>query len=81
MIASTSCSSISRSTSALVAEVALDQRRLRRDRPGEAGRQVVEDDDPLAGIDQLPDHVAADIAGAAGDQDAHAGTRGCRCRR
>ena len=58
----------------LVAAIAVDQLRLRRDRPAEAGRQVVEDDHVLAGIDQMPDHVAADIAGAAGDQDAHAGT-------
>ena len=43
-----------------------------RDRPAEAGREIVEDDDLLAGVEQLPDHVAADIAGAAGDQNAHA---------
>ena len=55
----------------LVADVAGDELRLRRDRPAEAGREIVEDDDLLAGIDQLPDHVTADVAGAAGDEHAH----------
>ena len=57
----------------LVAAVALDEMRLRRDRPVEAGRQIVEDDHLFAGIDEMPDHVAADIAGSAGDQNAHVG--------
>ena len=39
--------------------------------PFKAGRQAIEDDDLLARIDQFPDHVAADIAGAAGDQYRH----------
>jgi hypothetical protein len=58
----------------LIAAVALDECRLGRDRPGKAGREVVEDDDGLARVDQLPDHMAADVAGAAGDKYAH-GTR------
>ena len=73
MIASTWCSAMSRPTSASSPHIALDEPRLGRDRPVEAGRQIVEHDDVLAGIDELPDHVAADIAGAAGDQD-------CSCR-
>ena len=58
----------------LVADIADDQRRLRRHRPAEAGRQIVEDDDALAGVDEFENHMAADIAGAAGDQDAHCAT-------
>ena len=62
----------------LVADVAVDQHRLRGNRPGEAGREIVENDDPLAGIDQVPHHMAADIAAAASDQYAHR-NRGSRC--
>ena len=40
-------------------------------RPGKSGAQVVEHDDALAGVAQSVDHVAADIAGAAGNQDRH----------
>ena len=36
-----------------------------------AGRQVVEDDDLVAGLDEALDRDRADIAGAAGHQDAH----------
>ena len=56
----------------LVAGLALDQQRFRRHRPVEAGRQIVEHDHALAGRDQRVDHVAADVAGAARDQDRHA---------
>ena len=38
----------------------------------EAGRQVVEHDHALAGVDKFVHHVAADITGAAGHQDCHA---------
>ena len=39
----------------------------------EAGREVVEHDDVLAALTELANHVAADVAGAAGDEDgAHA---------
>ena len=55
-----------------VADIADDQLGLRRHRPIEAGGQVVENDDPLAASDQLQNHMAADKAGAAGDQNAHA---------
>ena len=41
--------------------------------------QVIEDDDLLAGLAQLPDHVAADVAGPAGDQDGVSGQMGSRC--
>ena len=59
-------------------------RRPRRGRPGRPGQtppsdglpavalvQVVEDDDLLAGLDQLFDDDAADVAGAAGDENFH----------
>ena len=48
------------------------ERRALRHRPIEAGGEIVEHHHALAGIDQRVNHVAADIAGAAGDQDRHA---------
>jgi hypothetical protein len=55
----------------LVAGLADDQRHTLGHGPLEAGREIIEHDDVLAGIDQLIDHVAADIPGAASDQDRH----------
>ncbi len=55
----------------LIAGLADDQRHILGDGPLEAGREIVEHDNRLAGVDQLIDHVAADIAGAASDQDRH----------
>ena len=52
-----------------VAEIADRQRRGRGHGPGESGRQIVDDDDLFAGVDQPQSHMAADIAGAAGDQN------------
>ena len=49
----------------LVADVSDDELRLRSHRPGEAGGQAIEHDHAFAGVDQPPDHVAADIASAA----------------
>src|SRR5262245_26679311 len=42
------------------------------DWPMETGREVVEHHDALAGIDERMNHMASDIAGAAGNQDRHA---------
>jgi hypothetical protein len=53
----------------LVAGLPDDELHALRHRPVEAGREVVEDDDALAGIDECIDHVTADIAGAAGDKN------------
>ena len=53
-----------------VAEIADDQLDAFGHRPGEAGREIVEHDDLLAGVEQAEHHVAADIAGAAGHQNA-----------
>ena len=39
--------------------------------PVESSRKIVEHDDALAGRDERVDHMAADVAGAAGDQDRH----------
>ena len=55
----------------LIPHVADDERRLSRHRPPEPRRQVVEDDDLLAGLDELENHVAADVAGPARNQDSH----------
>ena len=53
--------------------VADDERRALRYCPIETARKVVELHDALAGIDERMNHVTSDIAGAAGDQDRHAG--------
>ena len=42
-----------------------------RDEEAKTGGQVVEHDLRLAGIDERMHHVAADIAGPAGDQNRH----------
>ncbi len=52
-----------------IADLADDERGV-EDRLAEAPREIVEDDDPLAARAQLQDDVAADIAGAAGHEDA-----------
>src|SRR5262249_62013047 len=51
----------------LISDVADDKRRALRYRPIKTGREVVEQHDALAGIDERMNHVAFDIAGAAGD--------------
>ncbi len=56
----------------LVVDVAHLQPRLGGHRPVEARGQAVDHHDLLAGIDEVPDHVAADIAGTAGNEDGHA---------
>ncbi len=55
----------------LIAGFAQHERHALGDRPVEPGRQVVEHDGLLARRDQRIDHVAADVSGAAGDQDRH----------
>jgi hypothetical protein len=61
-----------RSHARLISDVTDDERGALRDRPIETGREVVEHNDALAGIDERMNHVASDIAGAAGDQERHA---------
>ena len=53
----------------LIAALADDERSARCDGPIEARGQVVEHHHALAGVAQRVDHVTADIAGAAGDQE------------
>ena len=72
MIASTPWLADETGDQRLVAGLADDERHALGNGPVEAGGQIVEHDDALAGVDQRMDHVAADIAGAAGDQDCHA---------
>ena len=55
----------------LVAEIALHQGGGLRHGGAKAGRQVVDDDDGLARIEQRQHHVAADVAGAARHQNRH----------
>ncbi len=54
-----------------VAGRAGDERHRARNEEAEAGRQIVEHDHALAGVDECVHHMAADIAGAAGHQDRH----------
>ena len=60
-----------RGSQRLVAGLAHHQRNAFRHCPVEAGREIVEYHDGFAGIEQRVNHVAADIAGATGDQDRH----------
>ncbi len=46
----------------MVADIAFDELRLVRHRPAEPGREIVENDNVLAGVEQLEHHVAADEA-------------------
>ena len=55
----------------VVADIAFDELGLAGNGPAKARRQIVENDDLLAGIEQLEHHVAADIASPAGHQNAH----------
>jgi hypothetical protein len=55
-----------------IADVAFHQPRLGRDRPPVPGREIIQDDDVFAGIRECQNHMAADIACAARDQDTHA---------
>jgi ribonuclease PH len=48
-----------------------NERRARRHRPVEAGGQIIEHHGLLSGLEEGVNHVAADVAGAAGDQDRH----------
>ena len=57
-----------------VAEIADHQLGAVGHRPGEPGRQIVEDDDVLARVQEAERHMAADVAGAAGHQNAHRGS-------
>src|SRR5215831_18214652 len=54
-----------------VARVANDQLRAFGHSPCEAGEEIVENDDRLAGVDKAENHMAADIPGAASHQNAH----------
>ena len=58
----------------LVAGVADDEWRALRHGPVVTGGEVVEHDDGFASIEQLEHHVAADIAGSAGNEDRHDST-------
>jgi ribonuclease PH len=55
----------------LVSGIADDERRARRHRPVESGGQIIEHHDLVSGIEEGVNRVAADVAGAASDQDRH----------
>ena len=54
---------------ASVGRIADDQWRAEH-RAAITGREIVEDHDPLAVLDELANDVTADVAGTAGDEDA-----------
>jgi len=56
----------------LISGIADRKRRAWRHRPIEAGCEIVEHHNALSSIEERVDHVAAEIAGAAGDEDCHA---------
>ena len=56
---------------ALVAEIADNQFGFSRHGPTKSGREIVDDDNLLAVVEQFVDHMAADISGAPCDQNAH----------
>ena len=53
----------------LIPHVADDERRLGRHHPPKASRQIVENHNLFAGLDELENHMAADVAGPARNQD------------
>ena len=59
----------------LVAGIADEQRHAFGQERGETGGQIVDHDDAFAGFRQRMNHVASDIAGAAGDKHGHDLTR------
>ena len=59
----------SRRNKRLIADIALDELGRIGHRPAEAGRQIVEHDHILAGVEQLEHHMAADEARPARDQN------------
>src|SRR5215470_12496730 len=60
-----------RSDELLIAGLGDDQRHTSGDSPVEAGCEVVKHDRALAAVDEGVDHMASDIAGAAGHQHGH----------
>jgi hypothetical protein len=59
----------------MIAGFADGERHALRQRPVEAGREIVEHDHTFARVDERVHHMASDIAGAAGNQDRHATVR------
>ncbi len=55
----------------VIADIARHEREFGRDCPPKSCGKIVKGDDALAGILQRQDHVAADVAGCAGDQNRH----------
>jgi hypothetical protein len=54
-----------------IPQVPLDERRIVVDRLAVALRQIIDDDDLMAGTDELLHAHTADIAGAAGNKYVH----------
>jgi hypothetical protein len=58
----------------MVADIALDEPRLVGHGPAVPGRQIVENENVLAGAEKLKRHVASDKAHPTRDQNAHQAT-------
>ena len=56
----------------LISGIADRKRRAWRHHPIEAGCEIVERHNALSSIEERVNHLAAEIAGAAGDEDCHA---------
>ena len=55
----------------LISSFTDDERRAFGDGPTKAAGEVIEHYDAFTGVDQLMNHLAADVPGAAGDQKCH----------
>ena len=55
----------------MIADIALDELRFGRHCPAKPRRQIVDNENVLAGIEQLKHHMAADEASAARDEHTH----------
>ena len=55
----------------MISDIALDELRLGRYRPAKPRRQIVDNENVLAGIEQLEHHMAADEASATRDEHTH----------
>ena len=73
MTASTPCSAMIVAHQHPVGDFALNEDGVFADLRAPPGRKIVEHDHLVAAIQQRVCRVAADIAGATGDQDRHAG--------
>ena len=71
MMLSTSCCGDHALDEVFVAGIADEQRHALGQEGGKSGGEIVDHDHAFAGFHQRMNHVASDIAGAAGDEHGH----------